>query len=91
MRGFDMPDEPQPGLQIPVTVERFVRDTARVEGLQVAREHVAECPVRSEHAAILLRIQALEMRLATLIAFMLGSGLLGGAMGAGIVKLLMAP
>ena len=77
-------------LRIPVNVDQYVRESARTEGLQVAREHELSCPVRLDHTEVLQRIQKLEMRLSTLIAFMLGSGLLGGAAGAALVKAMMS-
>ena len=76
---------------IPVAIGQYVRDAARVEGLQVAREHEMACPVRSGFGDLQLRVQKLELRLSTLIAFMLGSGLLGGAAGAALVKAMMTP
>ena len=75
---------------IPVAIGQYVRDAARVEGLQVAREHEAGCPVRVRFGDLELRVQKLELRLSTLIAFMLGSGLLGGAAGAALVKAMMS-
>jgi len=43
--------------------------------------HMNQCPVKD-------RVEKLEIRLASLIAFMVGSGLLGGGVGALIGKLL---
>ncbi|MFH1498199.1 MAG: hypothetical protein ABII82_10280 [Verrucomicrobiota bacterium] len=43
-------------------------------------EHVASCPVAE-------RVQRLEIKLSSLVAFMAGAGLLGGGTGALIVKL----
>jgi len=42
--------------------------------------HLNTCPVRE-------RVEKLEVRLASLIAFMAGSGLLGGTVGAVIAKI----
>ena len=41
--------------------------------------HIAECPIAP-------RIQSLEIRFSSLLGFMAGSGIIGGALGAGIVK-----
>ena len=77
-------------LKIPVGVEQFVRDAARVEGLQVVREHEVACPVRAEWNATVGRITKLELRLSSLIAFTIGSGLLGGTIGAALIKAMLA-
>ena len=89
-RERDREREQPEGQHIPVAIDRFVRDAARVEGLQVAREHEIACPVRNAFGDLQLRVQKLELRLSTLIAFMLGSGLLGGAAGAALVKAMMS-
>lgn len=46
-------------------------------------KHQNNCPVRS-------RVEKLELRFSSLIAFMAGSGLFGGAIGAVIAKFLGA-
>ena len=75
---------------IPVGINQFVRDAARVEALQVAVEHESRCSVRRDFGDLQLRVQKLELKLSSLIAFMLGSGLLGGAAGAALVKAMMS-
>jgi len=44
-------------------------------------EHQASCPTG-------IKVQALEVRLSSLVAFMAGSGTLGGVAGAVVVKVL---
>jgi len=44
--------------------------------------HLNACPLRP-------RVEKLEIRLSSLIAFMVGSGLLGGSVGAFIAKVLL--
>ena len=47
--------------------------------LALAR-HMANCPMRK-------RVETLEIRLASLVAFMVGAGLLGGGAGALVARL----
>ena len=60
-----------------VPLERWVEEIVK----RTVAEHVASCPMSP-------RVQRLEVRLSSLMAFMVGSGGLGGAAGGVIVKLL---
>jgi len=62
-------------MEIPIEtwVEAIIRRTVA--------EHVASCPVNA-------RVSKLEIRLSSLMAFMAGSGILGGGAGALIFRLM---
>jgi len=66
------------------------RDTTRLiaeaAARQVVIEHISLCPFAG--SKVEQRLRDLETSVARLIGFMLGSGLLGGAAGAAVAKLL---
>ena len=57
---------------------------AREQAESVILQHLSLCPFAG--LRIEERVRAIETRFATLIGFMLGSGLLGGVAGAALVK-----
>lgn len=67
----------------PISQTRLV---AREVAEQVLREHMGLCPFAA--LKIEQRLRTVEVRFAALLAFMLGSGLLGGLTGAGLIQLL---
>jgi hypothetical protein len=62
-----------------------LRLLAREEATKVILQHLALCPFAN--LKIEERVRSLETRFAALLGFMVGSGLLGGVAGAGLVKL----
>ena len=84
-------------INIKVPLERWVREIVRETAWQVVNEampkHTEGCeairlvPTIKENAK---KVDDLRMRFATLVGFMVGSGALGGAAGALVVKLLGA-
>lgn len=69
---------------VQVPLPDYVREAAREAAWTVIKEHVAACPIK----AIEGRVQVLEMRFNILLGAIVGSGALGGAIGAGVLKLL---
>ena len=69
-------------IQVPIT--DFVREVAREAAHAVITEHLATCPI----VKTVERVQKLEVRVGTMIGFMVGSGLLGGISGSVINSLL---
>ena len=65
------------GPQIKVPLEEWTEDVID----RALAKHAASCPLRP-------RVERLELKLASLIAFMVGSGMFGGAFGALMVKLI---
>ena len=65
-------------MEMTVTVKEFVRSIVH----ESMAAHVVECPVAA-------KMQRLEVRLAALVGYMAGSGIIGGTMGAVVCKLLM--
>ena len=59
---------------------------ARDEASKVILQHLALCPFATLNIEV--RLRSLEQRFFALVAFMLGSGLLGGLAGAGLSKLI---
>lgn len=84
-----------PEIKLPLDefVRRIAQDAGRAGAREVLKEHQDGCPLRGVLAplparvdGVEMRVQRIELRLATLIGFMIGSGLLGGAAGAALVK-----
>jgi len=85
--------ERRPEIQVPL--DEFVRQIATEAAREAARcvleEHRATCPIdavaetQREHSR---RLGRLELRFVALVAFMAGSGLLGGLAGALISRAL---
>jgi len=69
---------------VKVPLPQFVQEVAREAAWTVIKEHVANCPIR----AIENRVRVLETRFSILLGAIVGSGALGGAIGAGVLKLL---
>ena len=59
---------------------------ARDEAGKVILQHLSLCPFAQ--LEIEKRLRSLEARFLTLVAFMLGSGLLGGVAGVGLSKII---
>lgn len=77
-------DSDQEGQTLPPTL--WYRSVARDEANRALRDHIGLCPLSS--AKIEDRLRGLEVRFALMIGLMLGAGLLGGAAGAIVTKLL---
>jgi len=81
---MDRTDAEQEGLTLsPQTATRLIAEAA---ARQVVIEHIGLCPFAV--AKVDERIRTLETSFARLTGFMLGSGILGGAAGAAVSKLL---
>lgn len=61
-----------------VPIEKWVEEIIK----RTVAEHIASCPLRG-------RVEKVELRFASLLAFMTGSGMLGGVGGALISRLLL--
>jgi len=70
--------------EITVPLSDFVKEVAREAAREVLREHVAQCPIKEVQA----KVESLQVRFAALVGLMIGSGVLGGSVAAGLVKLL---
>ena len=70
-----------------VPLPDYIRETAEVAGdaaaRRVIREHVKTCPI----GKIEDRVRVLEGRFAVLVGAIIGSGALGGTVGAIIIKM----
>ena len=77
-------DSDPPELILPP--QQAVRLVAEAAARQVVIEHIRLCPFAG--SKIDERVRGLETSFARLVGFMLGSGLLGGAAGATIAKLI---
>lgn len=80
----DRDDATQEGIILPpVTATRLIAEAA---ARQVVIEHIGLCPFAG--AKVEQRLRDMETSVARLIGFMIGSGLLGGATGALVSKLM---
>ena len=70
--------------QIEVPLLDHIREAAREAARTVIEEHVKSCPI----VRIEQRVQVLESRFSLLLGAIIGSGALGGATAAGLMKLL---
>jgi hypothetical protein len=78
----DRADASQEGVTLPPrTTTRLIAEAA---ARQVVLEHIKLCPFAG--LDIEKRLRCVELNLGKLIGFMAGSGLLGGTLGAAIVK-----
>lgn len=75
-------DEQEVRVPLKAWVVEIARESARV----VIAEHRQDCPAIRGLPPVVERVQRLEIRLSSLIAFMAGSGLLGGVAGAVVAK-----
>ena len=70
-----------------VPLPDYIREMAEVAGeaaaRRVIREHVKACPIATVEA----RVRVLEGRFALLLGAIIGSGALGGSIGAVIIKI----
>jgi len=71
---------------IPVAAQTWIQMLAREEAQKVILQHLDLCPFTA--LEIEDRVRKIETRFALLIGFMVGSGLLGGATGAAVFKML---
>jgi hypothetical protein len=76
------------GMKIEVPLPEFVRAIAREAAQVVIREHVDMCSAVSDLKELFPRVRSVELKLASLVAFMAGAGLLGGGVGALVARLL---
>ena len=74
--------------RILVPLDHFVRDIAREAAWLVINEHERRCTAMSLIPIITDKVHKLEISYAKLIGFMAGTGLIGGSLGAAIVKAL---
>jgi hypothetical protein len=80
----DRCDADQEGITLtPVNTTRLIAEAA---ARQVVIEHIGLCPFAG--AKVEERLRNIETSFARLIGFMIGSGLLGGATGAAVAKLM---
>ena len=83
-RSMDRDDADQEGVTLPpVTATRLIAESA---ARRVVIEHIGLCPFAKSN--IDERVRCLETSFARLVGFMIGSGLLGGAAGAIVTKLI---
>lgn len=68
---------------IHVPLPEYIEEAARVAAWTVIREHTT-----TAHVPLETRVQVLETRFNILLGAIFGSGILGGAAGAGVWKLL---
>ncbi len=61
----------------------YIRDAAREAAWTVIREHVDACPIKKVEE----RVRVLEARFNLLLGAVIASGVLGGSIGAGILRL----
>ncbi len=83
------PAEPAEVEEVRVPLDKFVRGIAREAAWTVIKEHQKSCAAFLGLPPVIERVAKLEIRLSSLIAFMAGSGLLGGAAGAALVRFLV--
>ena len=69
-------------VQVPLPI--YVREAAEAAAWTVIKEHVEACPIKEIEG----RVHVLEARFNILLGAIVGSGALGGAIGAGVFKLL---
>lgn len=74
----------QEGITLPPA--ETIRLLARKEAEQVIMQHLSLCPFSQD--GIQRRLREIETRFGTLVGFMIGSGLIGGATGALLGKLI---
>jgi len=74
--------------EVKVPLSEFVRQIAREAAQAVIQKHIESCPGPKKAEALEKRVGVLEKRLIGLVAFMLGSGGLGGVLGGLIVRFL---
>ena len=67
---------------IQVPLPEYIREAARESAWTVIKEHVTTCPIDRLET----RIQVLESRFYILVGAVLGSGVLGGAVGAAVLR-----
>jgi hypothetical protein len=81
-----MSDNGQDSEQRPIAAQAWLRMLAKEEANKVILQHLNLCPFAA--AQVEQRVRSLEARFALLTGFMIGSGLLGGAAGGIIVRVL---
>ena len=77
---------PQPTEHLEVPTTTWLRQIAREEARTEITHHMTLCQFAADRIAE--RTRSLEVKLATLLGFMAGSGLLGGITGAALIKAL---
>lgn len=77
-------DADQEGITLPPT--SGARLVARDEAERAVDRHALNCPFAA--ARVEVRLRTLEISYARLLGFLLGSGILGGAAGGAVAKLL---
>lgn len=69
---------------IQVPLDEFVREVAREAAREAAREHIESCPIKDTER----RVTALEKQIAFAAGAIVGSGILGGTIGAMITQMI---
>ena len=69
-------------VEVPVPLPDYIREAAREAARTVIAEHVEQCPVKNLQE----RMHVLEGRFNYLLGAIVGSGALGGATGAILLK-----
>ena len=67
-----------------MTMDDELKTFVRMVVLEADAEHKKNCPA----VALEQRVRVIEIRFAALLGWMCGSGLMGGAVGAGLFKML---
>ncbi|GAB4133048.1 MAG: hypothetical protein Kow0040_14800 [Thermogutta sp.] len=70
--------------RIQVPLDSFVREIAKDAAREAAREYFASCPIKD----IERRVTALEKQIAFAAGAIVGSGILGGTIGAMITQMI---
>lgn len=68
---------------VQVPLPQYVTEAARESAWTVIKEHIKSCPITKLDA----RVTLLEARFYTLVGAIFGSGVLGGAAGAFVLKM----
>ena len=78
--------------EVTLPLNEFTKSVAREAAHEVMRDaiqsHVAGCPGVNTIPTLTQRVEAVENKMSKLIGFMIGSGVLGGSLGALLAKLL---
>ena len=69
---------------IAIPLSYFVKGIVREAATVIIQEHFATCPIK----VVAAKVDRLEVRFGTMLGLMIGSGTLGGAVVAALVKLI---
>jgi hypothetical protein len=71
---------------VQVALPDYVREIAKEAARTVIEEHVKSCPFTVDDCG--KRLRTLEVKFATAVGLMIGSGAIGGGLSVGLMKLL---